>query len=164
MRWLRERRLGTDATQGGHQVPQKSRSRTFPRRSSAVRYSPASVVSSKSGTIRFLARTGLVMSFLATSASCSPGPFARYSLRTATPSVSRDIRSRVTPRLKRMALIFPPLISRAWRKAFSAGSSCFGSFAASPTRATPRSLAAPMRIVLLVVIPWIVSMFFRASL
>src|ERR1051326_6291927 len=64
---------GTDATQGGHQVPQKSNSTTLPRRSSSAMYSPSEVVIEKSGAKASLARRGLSIIFDAISASASFG-------------------------------------------------------------------------------------------
>ena len=111
MRRLMERRLDTASRHGPHQVPQKSRRRTFPLKSSELRKFPPRVTSSSSGISRLRARRGFLMKAFAISALGAFGSCCRYSLSRATPSPSRDSRSRVTARLKRTGLTFPSLSS-----------------------------------------------------
>src|SRR2546429_2386899 len=67
------RRDGTDATHGGHQVPQKSSRTTLPRKSSRAIYSPSDVVIDKSGAYVSLALRGFSIIFEAVSASGPSG-------------------------------------------------------------------------------------------
>src|SRR2546421_10346518 len=90
---------GTDATQGGHQVPQKSSKTTLPRKSSSATYSPSDVVIEKSGAYASLALRGLSIIFEAVPASEPSGCSWMYFFSSAIPSASRDSRNSVTPRL-----------------------------------------------------------------
>src|SRR5580765_2907505 len=54
-------RTGTDARQGGHQVPQKSRSTTFPWRAALDIVAPSRVVNENLGAKGSRARMGLAM-------------------------------------------------------------------------------------------------------
>src|SRR5256885_5770903 len=59
---FRSRNPGSDATQGGHHVPQKSSTTTLPFRSSSAMYSPSEVVKEKSGANGSRARRGFSIS------------------------------------------------------------------------------------------------------
>src|SRR5581483_7668307 len=98
-RFCKSRSAGTDSTHGGHQVPQKSSSTTFPFRSSSEMYSPSAVVIEKSGAKASRARRGFSISFAALSAWEPFGSTSIYFFSSAAPSASRPNSIKVKPRL-----------------------------------------------------------------
>src|ERR1051325_5398864 len=85
-RLFKSRNPGTDSTQGGHHVPQKSSSTTLPFNSSSDKYSPSEVVIEKSGAKGSRARRGLSIILRASSTLGAPGPSFKNSFSSAAPS------------------------------------------------------------------------------
>ena len=99
--FCKPRTTGMDSRHGGHHVPQKSSSTTFPRSAALERLSFSWVVKEKSGANGARARIGLaIMRRASTTVAGSAFGAETYAFISARPSGSRSCLSSPMPRSK----------------------------------------------------------------